>query len=47
MKFQGIRHDFEYARMRFGEALSDYLTRQFGLTIYMKMYGEVSDKRIV
>lgn len=48
VKFQGICRDFEYARMKYGEALSDYLTKVFGLINQMKMYGEkLPNKRIV
>lgn len=31
VKLQGIHCDFAYARMKNGEALSDYLTKVFGL----------------
>lgn len=47
-KLQGIRHDFEYERMRNGESLSDYLTKVFGLIRQMKMYGaDLHNKRVV
>lgn len=40
MKLQGIRLDFENARMSNGESLFDYWTRQFALVSQMKMHGE-------
>lgn len=47
VKFQGICRDFEYVRLKYGEALFDYLTKVFGLINQMKMYGEkLLNKRI-
>ncbi|XP_028952707.1 uncharacterized protein [Malus domestica] len=48
VNLQGIRRDFEYARMRKDEMLSTYLTRMFNLINQMKVYDEeLSNKRIV
>lgn len=48
MKLQGIRRDFEYAKMKNDESLSVYVTRLFDLINKMKMYDEdLSNKRNV
>ncbi|TQD90276.1 hypothetical protein C1H46_024193 [Malus baccata] len=48
VKLQSIRRDFEYARMRNNESVSDYLAKLPALVNKMKMFGEtLSNKRLV
>ncbi|KAM1808398.1 hypothetical protein ACFX11_031292 [Malus domestica] len=48
VKLQSIRRDFEYAKMRNNESVSDYLARLTALVNKMKMFGEtLSNKRLV
>nr|XP_011470661.1 PREDICTED: uncharacterized protein LOC105353315 [Fragaria vesca subsp. vesca] len=48
VKVQSLRRDFEYTRMKDGEALDDYLTRLTNIVNQMKTYGEpLEDKRVV
>nr|XP_011457580.1 PREDICTED: uncharacterized protein LOC105349489 [Fragaria vesca subsp. vesca] len=48
IKVQSLRRDFEYTRMKDGEALDDYLTRLTNIVNQMKTYGEpLEDKRVV
>nr|XP_011470683.1 PREDICTED: uncharacterized protein LOC105353325 [Fragaria vesca subsp. vesca] len=48
VKVQSLRRDFEYTRMKDGEALDDYLTRLTNIVNQMKTYGEpFEDKRVV
>ena len=48
VKFQSLRREFEYTRMRDDESLSVYLTKLFDLINQMRSYGEeLSRERIV
>ena len=48
VKLQGLRREFEYARMKDSESLSIYLVRLFNMMNQMKSYGEeLSRERIV
>ncbi|KAI5336306.1 hypothetical protein L3X38_015573 [Prunus dulcis] len=48
VKLQGLRREFEYARMKDSESLSIYLVRLFNMMNQVKSYGEeLSRERIV
>ncbi|CAN6720140.1 unnamed protein product [Malus baccata var. baccata] len=48
VKFQSLRRDFEYTRMRENKLLKDYFTRLFDVVNKMKTYGEeLPNERIV
>ncbi|XP_020412646.1 uncharacterized protein LOC109947213 [Prunus persica] len=48
VKLQGLRREFEYARMKDSESLSVYLIRLFDMMNQMKSYGEeLSRERVV
>ncbi|KAI5333503.1 hypothetical protein L3X38_023634 [Prunus dulcis] len=48
VKLQGLRREFEYARMKDSESLSIYLVRLFNMMNQLKSYGEeLSRERIV
>ncbi|KAI5315659.1 hypothetical protein L3X38_044835 [Prunus dulcis] len=48
VKLQGLRREFEYARMKDSESLSIYLVRLFNMMNQMKSYGEeLSRERIM